>query len=85
MATTMASIVILEKWNTVLEDKAHHALKTALQYTELAYATILGEKVSIDGLIETYSQPGFDYYKDLGTLSFDLQKRINRFSYEKEQ
>jgi hypothetical protein len=83
MATTTAYAAVMEKWNPALKEKALHALRTALKYSEHAFATILGEKMSAEGLTDAYSPLGKEHYKHLMEYSFELQKRLAPFSYEK--
>lgn len=81
MATEIAGPV-MERWNPALKEKISHALQTAMKYSEHAFATILGEKISTGGLADAYSTLGKEHRTRLLEYSFELQKRLAPFSYE---
>lgn len=82
MATEIAYGAVMSRWNPALKEKASHALQTAMKYSEHAFATILGEKISTGGLVDAYSTLGKEHRKRLLEYSFDLQKKLAPFSYE---
>ncbi len=82
MATEMAYNAVMSRWNPALKEKASHALQAAMKYSEHAFATILGEKISTEGLVDAYSTLGKEHRKRLMEYSFELQKKLAPFSYE---
>jgi hypothetical protein len=83
MATTAAYGFVMQHWNPALKDKALHALQTALKYSEAAFATILGEQPSGQGLADAFSPSGKEHYKRLLAYSFELQRRLEPFCHER--
>jgi hypothetical protein len=83
MATVVAYGAIMENWNPELKEKGLHALRTAMKYTEYAFATILGEDIKAKGLMDAFSPLGKEHHKRLFEFSFELQNRLAPFSYEK--
>jgi hypothetical protein len=82
MATTIAYGAVMGQWNPTLKEKALHALQTAMKYSEHAFAAVLGEKISTEGLADAYSPLGREHHKCLMKYSFELQKQLAPFSYE---
>ena len=82
MATATAYAAVMGSWNSALKDKTLLALRTATKYTEYAFATILGEKVAMEGLADAYSPLGQEHYRRLRDRFPELQERLVPFAYE---
>ena len=82
MATNAAYMFVMSNWNTEIKEKGLHSLKTAMKYTEFAFATILGEKVSTAGLTDAYNPLSHAHGKDLISYSVKLQQSLDPFAYE---
>jgi hypothetical protein len=82
MASNAAYMFVMSGWDAALKEKVLHSLATAMKYTEFAFATILGEKVSTAGLTDAYNPLSHAHGKQLIGYSLKLQKALDPFAYE---
>ena len=83
MATVAALTGVIEGWDPALKDVAGKALRLAIDCTELAFAAILGDGLSVAGLSDAFSPLGREHYKRLIDCWLGgLRDRLAPFAYE---
>ena len=82
MATATACGVVMH-WDSTLKEKAELSFRTAIKYTEYAFAVILDEEVNLTNLNDAFSPLGKEYYKRLISRISELQKKLNPYCYER--
>jgi hypothetical protein len=85
MASTVSLGWIAQFWNPSLKDKAHQALRSAMHYTEYAFATILGESATGAGINDAIAAESIAHFKHLMFCMNNLQNDLIPFSFEKPQ
>jgi hypothetical protein len=73
---------VAEYWDVNLKEKALRALRSALKYTEHAFAVILGEPETSEGLSSAFSSLGQQQHRLLAERFDELQQRLAPFRYE---
>ena len=85
MATVIAYAFIMERWNQVPKEVAILALHGAAQYTEVAFAAILGENSGVGGLVEASSDMVREHAMRLMRYwSGELKHKLEPFADERE-
>lgn len=83
IAVNSAMNFVMNHWNPKLEHESAMALRDAMQYTELAFATILGNAISSKGLKDAFSPLGHDHRRRLINFFKDgLTEKLAPFAYE---
>jgi hypothetical protein len=74
---------VMENWKQVPKKAVVAAIRLALQQTEAAFLTILGENATLGGLPEAFSHESRDHHKRLVKYWLNgLSDRVAPFSYE---
>jgi len=83
----MAGVTMLHAansiWGPTLHDVTLHALQIANKHTEISFAMILGQNISMYGLIDAFSPIGKDHNMRLFKyMEGGLRERLAPFTYE---
>ena len=86
MAMDLAQIILSNNPTPMTKERIIEVLRSGLTYCEEAFAAILGEPVSTEGIAEAATPAGREHHRRLTTYWVDeLRDRIGPYAYERDR